>query len=395
MSLKATLAHLLKLEPMRRNGSEILVGHGSNESLLWALSGCGPMCKVGLIRHLCMAPLEQSLGVRVASRYFMANYAKNDVLLHLDDDKQPTERIVTALASQVASETGFPAYPEPAAPAMYGPSSEFRACGVHGINTLPYDPTAPDRQIVLTNLAATSLELNRRYLQAFPAYQPLLKASGGNGEDISFAHFVASHSFPGGFGYVGKCTQKNQRGASLMPLRKRYARGIQMGTVRQPAETKLSMGCELGLPARLATEHRRRLTTSELGFKGVTTGEYSRNSDLFAKTRFKAHRDSMCAVLFSSGGPYNPATFGRRLRDVRHQQGAAALANIGDQILADTAAFKIKLLKAFGDTSLGACACHRQKYYLDRFNISPLSTYQRQQGCVRLQPSDVELCERA
>ena len=83
--------------------------------------------------------------------------------------------MLQALIDSVASEPGFPSYPAayhtaPAAylpspdtaPGLYGPSGFGRACGRAGYQR--GRGTDPSAAAVLTNMAAASQALNRRYL---------------------------------------------------------------------------------------------------------------------------------------------------------------------------------------------------------------------------------------
>ena len=157
--LSWSLSNLLRLEPLKRARSEILVAHGSNASLAFSR---GPNCqqwpcKSAQVRHIDVVALDAS-GIRVASRYFAAGTARNEVLLHVDDDLVPTEWMLQQLIGRVARESGFPRYPQPHLPGLYGPSSFFRQCGAKGVSCNYHPRGTP---LVLTNLAATSREYSR------------------------------------------------------------------------------------------------------------------------------------------------------------------------------------------------------------------------------------------
>ena len=196
-NLHHQLVWLLQLEPLHRRRSEVIVSHGSQRS--WderdaidraTAEGCAAArrsCAGALVRHVNSTALNAR--VFTAHRFFAAAQSGNEVLLHLDDDLVPGEAMLVALVDAVALEPGFPAAPRPG---LYGPSGFGRACGPAGYQRgQGADPSAA---AVITNLAAASKALNRRYLDAFEdSFGPLLHGTRGNGEDLTYSH-VAQRS---------------------------------------------------------------------------------------------------------------------------------------------------------------------------------------------------------
>jgi len=363
-SLNVTLTHLLGLNVLHRNGSEIIVGHGRSESFTWATNGSCRICQNRRVRHLDMAQLEASTGVRVASRFFAALSARNDVLLHLDDDKLPTSELVTELAEMVAREPGFPDYPTwQAAPGLYGPKSTMRLCGAHGVSRLPPEDftvsgLVTEVAISLTSVAATSAALNRRYVRAFPAYQPLLNASAGNGEDLTYAHFVASLSYPmRGFGHASSplCVgikAHHEKNGQLSSVCRQYGRG---------RANKHSNPCKEEFVDVPRLDNR--------------TGEYSRakgNANCVGCAlewaRFHAFRDGTCVALFQMSSPYSPENFQNVVRGAL-SQGGSALATVGYRISDRVASVSAALLHTFAVGRYERCGCERQRFYVERFGI--------------------------
>ncbi|KAL1526255.1 hypothetical protein AB1Y20_014975 [Prymnesium parvum] len=221
-NLMLLVPRVLQLEPLRRsppprNGSEVIISHGSAESLATrgsidsavarACAGeAAGACSAAQVVHVDSVALNQKW--YTAHRYHAAARARNDVLVHLDDDLVPGERTLQLLIDSVALEKGFPHYAPPHAPGLYGPGGYARSCGTHG-----YGPKALGLpHFVLTNFAACSRELNARYLSKFvPLFAPMLAANRGNGEDLTYAFHTRSI---GGLVYPhGRC-QTNARGGS-------------------------------------------------------------------------------------------------------------------------------------------------------------------------------------
>lgn len=204
-NLPFALAWLLRLEPLHRTKSEILVTHGSMRSFAAAtvidanvtrLCNGAPAartCAAGFtqrVRHLDAIALNTE--VLVAQRHFAGRNATNAVLLHLDDDLVPSESMLQALIDRVASERGFPDYVHDA-PGLYGPSGLGRSCGKAGYDVAPRrdDEMIPTGGAFLpSQLTATSAAANGAYLSRFDDFRPLLRSSGGNGEDLAFAFSV-------------------------------------------------------------------------------------------------------------------------------------------------------------------------------------------------------------
>ena len=267
---------LLRLEPLRRNGSEILISHGSAHSYAHrhavtanvsascaasaaaavptAVAACPDAAATTMLRHIDTHELDARMVT--ATRYHAATLARNDVLLHLDDDLVPSEATLQRLIDRVAAQPGFPhtgtptaaaataaagttAVGVPSAPGLYGACCFARSCGVHGYRRRTWrmshqrqadgDGAAADAPFPLswaaplTNMAATSKALNARYLEAFEAsFGRLIRQTRGNGEDLTFAFAAAQHASaasegPGGMsggmsggmgsslGWVGEC----------------------------------------------------------------------------------------------------------------------------------------------------------------------------------------------
>ena len=218
------LAWLLRLEPLLREGSEIIVSHGSRQSFeaVHAMQAnltieCNDPTRracaddyAARVRHIDNVKINKN--VYVAQRYFAARSAANAVLLHVDDDIVPGEAMLQALIDRVASEPGFPSYAE-YAPGLYGPSGLGRYCSQDGYTTeVKTDKWIEQRdaQFLSSQLTATSSAANAIYLERFETdYAQLLHASGGNGEDLTFARSVGRVGPSGKRGVlqpVGSCS---------------------------------------------------------------------------------------------------------------------------------------------------------------------------------------------
>ena len=131
-----------------------------------------------------------------ASRFFAAaEHATSPVLVHSDDDIRANEKLLRAMVSRVAA-----AVAAGRTPGLYGP--ETRACGASGYcnsnecratdyawANFPFNNKS-GTQIILTDLAATSSEMNALYVQNFERYRDLIVRTRGNGEDLTFNHQV-------------------------------------------------------------------------------------------------------------------------------------------------------------------------------------------------------------
>ena len=203
-NLRHTVLWLLPLEPMQRQGSEIIITHGS------AASYAAARHLVDGVRHLDYTTTNEDERWFVAQRYFAAAAAAhNNVLLHLDDDIVPGESMLQALIDAVALEPGFPLYVDHA-PGLYGPSGLSRSCGKSGY-TRGYEPLASEAdRAVLTTLASCSKALNAKWLAvANRSFHPLLKRTRGNGEDLTYS-FVAGRKHQR---HLGRCTAGKLRDA--------------------------------------------------------------------------------------------------------------------------------------------------------------------------------------
>ena len=192
-NIRHQLRWLLSLEPLHRQGSEVIISHGSSQSYTESdninsarVSMRCITCSEAPLRHLN----QTSLNLRwfTAHRFFAASAAKNDVVLHLDDDLVPGEAMLQALIDTVALEPGFPHYEAASTPpGLHGPSGMGRSCSANGYQR---GRTGGTSVAVLTNLASSSRALNMRYIKAFEDVAPLLEATRGNGEDLTFSWFA-------------------------------------------------------------------------------------------------------------------------------------------------------------------------------------------------------------
>jgi len=122
-------------------------------------------------------------------RYLAAVHARNEVVVHVDDDAEPDAHNLNLMSRSFCSvhaETGFPTYSDGSPPGVYGPTARY--CGPTGYGT-PMRVSMVGREIiVLTNLAATSRELVGRFIKVLDQrYRPLMSQTRGDGEDIVFA----------------------------------------------------------------------------------------------------------------------------------------------------------------------------------------------------------------
>lgn len=115
-----------------------------------------------------------------------------------------------ALIDAVALEPGFPRHLI-TAPGLHAPSGLRRSCGHHGYSTghQPIDESSP---AVLTTLAAGSAALNAMWLAAADQFRPLLAATRGNGEDLTYS-FVARRG-GGAIRHVGSCAGRYREGCA-------------------------------------------------------------------------------------------------------------------------------------------------------------------------------------
>lgn len=159
---------------MQRNGSEILVAHGSRASLdarteLEAATSAAceetGVCRQR-VRHLDLVELNDEMWV--AERFYAGTLANNQVVVHLDDDLLPSRELLDKLTLAVIKEPGFP---NAQRPGLYGPA--LRQCDGAGYadplnaGTHPGPDRALRTDVVLTNVAATSKLLNERFVESF------------------------------------------------------------------------------------------------------------------------------------------------------------------------------------------------------------------------------------
>lgn len=213
-NLHHQLIWLLQLEPLHRSGSEVLIAHGSK--LSWeqrngvdaaTADGCASLegrCATSPVRHINSVALNTEYFT--AHRFFAARESRNAVLLHMDDDLVVGETMLQALIDAVVAEPGFPDAPSPG---LYGPSGFGRACGAASgyQRGRGADPSAAT---VLTNLAATSVKLNERYLSVFnDTYGPALQYTRGNGEDLTYSQVARLNGWPRRA--LGSCDAQGQQ----------------------------------------------------------------------------------------------------------------------------------------------------------------------------------------
>lgn len=372
-----SLSLLLKLEPLERKGSEILVAHGSNASLAY-VSGAAckaqPACHSPKVWHVDVIDLDAS-GIGVASRYFAAAKARNDILVHLDDDLVPSQTMLQDLVDKVASEAGFPSYPHAHAPGLYGASSQFRCCGVSGLLNCRYPRDSPT--LVLTSLAACSKALNTRYLDFFDAYRPLLLLNRGNGEDITYSHFAwlqGRGAASDNVRHVGNCssdapsTANGSREAKpwQQGLRSRYRWGRTITNKCGPTAAKST--------ERTCSKGKGEFVPLKPMKMGVPT--FSDKRDVVTHTKFKASRDAMCVALFSIQGSshYPFAQLQESLLQATTRSPPMArvlpLQSIGATVVEAVSAVERELLAAYtANPKQSACACMRASNYSQQWGL--------------------------
>ena len=185
-----SLPWLLRLEPLQRPGSEVIVSHGSarsfgtrealdvNISAAWAPLRCAP------VHHIDATATNRKY--YASHRFFTAkeHASPANVLLHVDDDLVPTEPMLQALIDRAAvARVGQ----------LFGPSGHGRSCGRGGYSRGD-QPLESSSIAVLTNLAATSASSNAHFVAVFSRYAPMLERTRGNGEDLAFAHAMRAHA---------------------------------------------------------------------------------------------------------------------------------------------------------------------------------------------------------
>ena len=212
-NLPRVIHHLLRLEPFRRPGSEVVISHASKKS--WSQRkaiDAAVRAKLDANRRKVDKPMRlvvhrddsaHNTEAYTALRYGAASHVNNDVVLHLDDDLLPSGGLVATMAHFIAMEPGFPLYENRTVPNMYGPAVYQRVCDLAGYST---GGSGRQSQAVLTNLAASSRYLNRAYWNNFEDdYRGIIKKTKGNGEDLTFFTFLRRQG--GGSYYVGACSE--------------------------------------------------------------------------------------------------------------------------------------------------------------------------------------------
>ena len=211
-TLHVLLIALLQQEALRVPGSEIIVSHATFDSLNEApnmsprvLAACAS-CDVRRIVHVDSVRINDALGC--AHRYVVASkHARNNVLLHLDDDLLPKAALLQALVQSVCAEPGFPEYARtsrpnpfrsaPPRPSFYGTTP--RLCSKDGYRFYSRRYTLSQRgkwvlqkpYYVLTNVASMSRALNAEFVAVLnQSYASLMRVTGGEGCDLVFNHFA-------------------------------------------------------------------------------------------------------------------------------------------------------------------------------------------------------------
>jgi len=195
-TLHLLLAALLKLDMLRHHASEIIVSHANAESLAESphmasrvAEACNE-CSAAKIVHVNATSSNSRVGC--AHRYLVGTQARNDVLLHLDDDLVPNNAVMRALTQSVCGEPGFPSYPLDAPRSMFYGTTP-RLCAADGYRAYPTPPSwlFTRRYFVLTNVASMSRSLNNQFVEIFEQdYAALMHATHGEGCDLIFNDFA-------------------------------------------------------------------------------------------------------------------------------------------------------------------------------------------------------------
>jgi len=207
-TLPGLIAHLLSLSSMQHPQSEVLVPHASQESWYQHVdiqmkikeiikSGIAKNKLVDLrVIHMNYVKLNSEMGCTI--RYFAAKKARNDVIVHLDDDIKPNDYTIQKMILLVRMEKGFPNYEDEAnIPQFYGSSRRLCGCGGYhtAIKRVKNSENTGDHQVILTNFVSMSAVLNREFVSAFvknDVYKLAMRKYAGNGCDLIFDHFSIS-----------------------------------------------------------------------------------------------------------------------------------------------------------------------------------------------------------
>lgn len=106
-------------------------------------------------------------------------HIRNDFVLSLDDDLAPSNALVNRMIAEVKRDSM----------GVYGPFG--RNCDARGYETAP----GPNARFVLTNIAMTSLEAVRAFVDHWNEVEALLRRTHGNGDDLVFNYILLKH-FP-------------------------------------------------------------------------------------------------------------------------------------------------------------------------------------------------------
>ena len=201
---------LLNSSAMSHEASELRISHASsasfearNEMSAW-LQKHGERSS-SLSRRLVHVD-ERTMDARigVASRFFTALSARNEIIVQMDDDIMAyasTAQLVGLLSCSVQHELalGLP-------PGLHGPTTRY--CGPRGYGkpwlrgmsrtwsfqdgriTVTDSPRNVQLNVVLTNMAAMARGLVTRVAPRLLDHAPLLARTHGNGEDLVFANAV-------------------------------------------------------------------------------------------------------------------------------------------------------------------------------------------------------------
>lgn len=108
-----------------------------------------------------------------AQRFFVIGYAKNDMILSLDDDHVPSRAFLQKLLKEAENDPVN----------IYGPYK--RLCTSNG-----YFVKSPDYNIIITPITLIHKLIIQTFIRNFDKYAPVLKRTKGNGEDISLNHHL-------------------------------------------------------------------------------------------------------------------------------------------------------------------------------------------------------------
>ena len=201
-ALPQLLLALLRSPELAHEHSQIIINHGTLSS--YRASAAIDVRIAELARRpVNMSKLTHSYGPRAdafsASRFFAAaTVSRNEIVVTMDDDVMPypdqIHPLLEGLACSVASEPGYPDYPDgKPPPGLHG--NQERYCDREGYEQAPRTARVRARKqyrgrplTLLTNYAAFSRTLARRLTAVWDAWYGALTARArGNGEDILFA----------------------------------------------------------------------------------------------------------------------------------------------------------------------------------------------------------------